>query len=65
MPFKYVGAALGFGGHLGGDKRAAFNTIAKFATNAEYEVLEKCSHWVSEDRPFTIAKKIGDFFSEA
>lgn len=63
MPFKFVGGDMGFGGYLGGDKKAAFSTIERFATDAHYEVLEKCSHWVGEDRPYTIAQKIGEFFS--
>ena len=62
MPLKYVGASHGFGGYLGGDEKAAFATIDRFATDSEYEVLDKCSHWVSEDRPVTIAERIGEFF---
>ena len=62
MPLKYVGASLGFGGRLGGDERAGFRTIERFATDAEYEVLDKCSHWVAEDRPVALAELIGEFF---
>lgn len=63
MPLHFVGAELGFGGHLGGDEKAAFKTIERFATDASYEVFDKCSHWVSEDRPVTLASRIGEFFS--
>lgn len=62
MPLKYLGASHGFGGHLGGDEKAAFATIERFATNAEYEVLDRCSHWISEDRPVTLAERIAEFF---
>ena len=61
---KYIGAEFGFGGHLGGDKKRAYQTIARFATNSSYEVVDRCSHWVSEDRPVYIAEKIAEFFSE-
>lgn len=63
MPLKYIGAEFGFGGYLGGDKQLAFKTIERFATNSSYEVVNRCSHWVAEDRPVYIAQKIGDFFS--
>ena len=62
MPIHYVAADLAFGGHLGGDEKAAFKTIERYATDIEYEVFEKCSHWVSEDRPVTLAERIGAFF---
>lgn len=62
MPLKFIGAELGFGGHLGGDKRGAFQTIARYATDASYEVADRCGHWVSEDRPVYIAEKIAEFF---
>ena len=64
MPVHYVGAALGFGGYLGGEDKAAFSTVERFATDISYEVLDKCSHWISEDRPVTIAKKIKEFFQQ-
>ena len=64
MPLKYIGAEFGFGGHLGGDEKRAYQTIARFATNSSYEVVDRCSHWVSEDRPVYIAEKIAEFFSE-
>ncbi len=64
MPLHFVGAELGFGGYLGGEDKAAFNTIAKFATNASYEVVDKCSHWVSEDRPVYLAERMKKFFSK-
>lgn len=64
MPLLFIGAELGFGGRLGGKEKAAFKTIERFATNARYEVVEKCSHWVSEDRPVFLAKRIKDFFQE-
>ena len=64
MPLKYIGAEFGFGGHLGGDEKRAYQTIARFATNSTYEVVDRCSHWVSEDRPVYIAQKIAEFFSE-
>ena len=63
MPLKYIGAEFGFGGHLGGDEKRAYRTIERFATNSSYEVVDRCSHWVSEDRPVYIAHKIGEFFS--
>lgn len=63
MPLKYIGAEFGFGGHLGGDKKRAYQTIARFATNSSYEVIDRCSHWVSEDRPVYLAQKIAEFFS--
>lgn len=63
MPIKFIGAELGFGGHLGGDKKQAFQTIARFATDIRYEVVDRCSHWVSEDRPVYLAEKIAEFFS--
>jgi pimeloyl-ACP methyl ester carboxylesterase len=63
MPLKYIGAELGFGGHLGGDRQRAFKTIDRYATNASYETVDRCSHWVSEDRPVYIAEKIAEFFS--
>ena len=63
IPLKYIGAEFGFGGHLGGDEKRAYRTIARFATNSSYEVVDRCSHWVSEDRPVYIAQKIAKFFS--
>lgn len=63
MPLKFIGAELGFGGHLGGDKRRAYQTIARYATDSSYEVVDRCSHWVSEDRPVYLAEKIAAFFS--
>lgn len=62
MPFKYIGAEFGFGGYLGGDAKRAFRTIERYATDATYEVVDRCSHWVSEDRPVYLAEKIADFF---
>ncbi|GAA4271996.1 alpha/beta hydrolase [Aquimarina gracilis] len=62
MPIHFLGAELGFGGELGGENKAAFKTIDRYATNTSYEVVEKCSHWVSEDRPVFLAKKISGFF---
>ena len=64
MPLKYIGAEFGFGGHLGGDEKRAYQTIARFATNSTYEVVDRCSHWVSEDRPVYIAQKIAEFFTD-
>ena len=64
MPVHFVGAELGFGGHLGGDEKAAFKTIERFASDASYEVFEKCSHWISEDRPVSLAQSISDFFAD-
>jgi pimeloyl-ACP methyl ester carboxylesterase len=64
MPLLFIGAELGFGGWLGGEERLAFKSIAKYATQAEYEVIDRCSHWVSEDRPVYLAERIGRFFSE-
>ncbi len=63
MPIHFVGAELGFGGRLGGDEKAAFKTVERYATNISYEVVEKCSHWVSEDRPVFLADKIRSFFT--
>ncbi|MBW4475074.1 MAG: alpha/beta hydrolase [Stenomitos rutilans HA7619-LM2] len=63
MPLKYIGADLGFGGYLGGDAKRAFKTLERYAIDASYEVVNKCSHWVSEDRPVYIAEKIANFFS--
>lgn len=63
MPLKYIGAEFGFGGHLGGDEKRAYQTIARFATNSSYEVVDRCSHWISEDRPVYLAEKITEFFS--
>ncbi|WP_176472966.1 alpha/beta fold hydrolase [Sphingomonas lenta] len=65
MPLLFIGAELGFGGHLGGDERLAFRTIEKYATQARYEVVDRCSHWVSEDRPVFLAERIASFFGEA
>ncbi len=64
MPLHFVGADQGFGGHLGGETRAAYSTIKRYATNATYEVVEKCGHWVSEDRPAFLADRIAAFFSD-
>ena len=63
MPLHYVAAEFSFGGHLGGDDKAAFSTIRRYAADATYDVLDRCSHWVSEDRPATLARKIGEFFA--
>ena len=63
MPLKYIGAEFGFGGHLGGDEKRAYRTIERFATDSSYEVVDLCSHWVSEDRPVYLAQKIAEFFS--
>jgi pimeloyl-ACP methyl ester carboxylesterase len=64
MPLLYIGAELGFGGWLGGKDRLAFKTIEPYTTNARYEVVDRCSHWVSEDRPVYLASKIAAFFVE-
>ena len=63
MPVHFVGAELGFGGWLGGDTRAAFSTIARYATQASYEVVDRCSHWVAEDRPVFLANRIAEFLT--
>ena len=63
MPLHFVGAELGFGGRIGGENQSAYKTIERYATNSSYEVLEKCSHWLAEDRPYTIATKMREFFS--
>ena len=63
MPLHFVGAEFGFGGWLGGDTRAAFATIDRYATASSYEVVDRCSHWVSEDRPVFLAERIRAFFS--
>lgn len=65
MPLHFVGAELGFGGWLGGDTRAAFATIDRYATQATYEVVDRCSHWVAEDRPVYLARRIAEFFGNA
>lgn len=62
MPLLFIGAELGFGGHLGGDQQLAFRSIAKYATDARYEVVDRCGHWVSEDRPVYLAERIAAFF---
>lgn len=62
MPFKFLAASEGFGGHLGGDTQAAFKTLERFATDAEYEVVDKCGHWVTEDRPVFLAESMTEFF---
>ena len=64
MPLKYIGAEYAFGGYLGGDEKRAYKTIERFATNADYEFVDRCSHWVSEDRPVYVAQKIKEFFSD-
>lgn len=64
MPLLFVGAEFGFGGWLGGDTRAAYATVARYATQSSYEVVDRCGHWVAEDRPVYLARRIGEFFSE-
>jgi pimeloyl-ACP methyl ester carboxylesterase len=34
------------------------------ATNVRGEVIEKCGHWITYERPGLLAKKLGDFFDE-
>lgn len=63
MPLLFIGAELGFGGWLGGDERLAFQSVAKYATQPEYEVVDRCGHWISEDRPVYLAERIARFFS--
>ncbi len=63
MPVLFVGAELGFGGWLGGDRQRAFRTVARFAPHARYEMAERCSHWVAEERPVYLAARIAEFFA--
>lgn len=65
MPLLFIGAELGFGGWLGGRERSAFKTIERYATNTQYEVVDRCSHWVSEDRPVYLAERIARWFGDS
>lgn len=61
IPILYLAGDQSMGNKRMGDK-VPYQSIAKFAENSSYEIVENCGHHLSEERPIFLNQRLTEFF---